>query len=105
MGTHPLAGGELSELRTVETASGVAKDLFGRGSHAETGLLDAAGDATIVAVCPFAVDEEAELVLEAEVRVWGHLEHLTEAFRQRVQFQVDEFLDGFVDGHDDSLSK
>src|ERR1019366_764993 len=66
-GAHPRAGGELADGRLVDAASRIAHDVFERGAHAELGVLESSRESTVVTLCPFAVDEHSDLLLEREL--------------------------------------
>jgi transposase len=77
VGAHPLAVGKVAECGALEATCWVAENLLRRSANAQASFLDTAGDFTIFAVGPLLVDEQAQLVLEGEVPIRRHFQHLT----------------------------
>ena len=62
----PVAGDELLEKRAVDAARGSQIDVLDDGVLPQGGELEARGEALGVALCGFAIDHEAEPLLERE---------------------------------------
>jgi len=74
--------------------------LDARGAIAEPGELEATGEAASFALGPFAVDEQPDSLLEAEIGVIvGPVELLLEGTGEAVHAQLGELLEGLLDGH------
>ena len=86
---------------TVETARMLEVDVLdARGAIAESSELEAARETASFALRPFAVDEESDPLLDAEIGVVvGSVELLLQRTGEAVHAQLGELLEGLLDGH------
>ena len=91
--------GEGEHERTVETAGAPEVEILDRGVDAQAGRLQAALQATVVAVLGLAIDEEPEALLEGERRVVGPLALLGIGARHAAEAEGLELLERGVDEH------
>src|SRR6185312_13832021 len=101
----PLAGGEVAHDRLVEAATGLAPDVFeARIVDGQMCRAQQTREAPIVAVGPLAVDHDGDLLGEGPLIAGWPGAKVTKGLGHSGELEVEQLLDGFVVGHDGSVS-
>src|SRR5262249_34017073 len=99
VGAHPLTGGEGANEGLVEAPRRLAPEILQARLLAESGVLEAASGASILALGPLAIDKEPDALLQGEGRARGSIQKVTEGVSHMGHAQSNHFLDGLFAGH------
>ena len=101
----PLARGELAHDGLVEASAGLAPDVLeARVFDHEVRGAQQSSEPAVVALGPLAIDHDGDLLGE-RAPVAGRLrEEVAIGLGHRRELEVEQLLDGFVVGHDGSVS-
>jgi hypothetical protein len=95
----PLALGQVENEATVQTPRGREVEIFHGGRYWQPGGLQASFQAIVVAVGALAVDEQAETILEGQVRILRVVELLFEGNTKSRQAELGQFVEQGLGQH------
>jgi hypothetical protein len=84
--------GQFEDETSVKAASGREIEVFNGCRLGETGLLDSALDAVLLAVGAFLVDQKRQSFLEGQISIFGVIELFPKSIPKSRQAELDEFV-------------